>query len=59
MNKIVLNHLLKNFLNTLLIVVGVIYCFGLILNLFEEIEFFKNLNVSFFYAFDIKYYFYT
>ena len=48
MNKIVLNYLLKNFLNTLLIVIGVIYCFGLILNLFEEIEFFKNLNVSFF-----------
>ena len=47
MNKIVLNYLLKNFLNTLLIVIGVIYCFGLILNLFEEIEFFKNLNVSF------------
>ena len=46
MNKIILNYLLKNFLKTFLIVVFVFYCFGVILNLFEEIEFFKNLNVS-------------
>ncbi len=46
MNKIVFNYLLKNFLKTLLIVVLLIYCFGVILNLFEEIEFFKNINVS-------------
>ena len=47
MNKIVLNYLLNNFLKTLLIVIGVIYCFVLILNLFEEIVFFKNLIVNF------------
>ena len=28
--------------------VFVFYCFGVILNLFEEIEFFKNMNVSIF-----------
>ena len=27
--------------------VTIFYCFGIILNLFEEIEFFKNLDVSF------------
>ena len=46
MNKILLNYLLKNFLKTFLIVMFVIYCFGVILNLFEEIEFFKNIEVS-------------
>ena len=29
-----------------MIFVLVFYCFGMILNLFEEIEFFKNINVS-------------
>ena len=48
MNKIIINYLLKNFLKTLLLVIAVFYCFGLIFNLFEEIEFFKNLNVSFY-----------
>ena len=47
MNKILLNYILKNFLKTFFIVVFIFYCFGVILNLFEEIEFFKNLNVSF------------
>ena len=46
MNKILLNYLLKNFLKTLMVVILVIYCFGLILNLFEEIEFFKNIEVD-------------
>ena len=46
MNKIFLNYLLKNFLKTVFIVVLIFYFFGLILNLFEEIEFFKNINVS-------------
>ena len=46
MNKVILHYLLKGFIQKFLIVVGVFYCFGLILNLFEEIEFFKNLNVS-------------
>ena len=39
MNKIILNYLLKNFLKTFLIVVSGFYFFGIILNLFEEIEF--------------------
>ena len=48
MNKILFNYILKNFLKTFLIVVMVFYCFGMILNLFEEVEFFKNINVSIF-----------
>jgi len=47
MNKIILNYILKNFLSKFLIVFIIIYFFGIILNLFEEIEFFKNENVSF------------
>ena len=46
MNKIILNYLLKNFLKTFFVVIFIAYCFGVILNLFEEIEFFKNINVS-------------
>ena len=46
MNSILLNYILKNFIKTFFIVVLIFYCFGLILNLFEEIEFFKNLNVG-------------
>lgn len=46
MNKILFKYLLKNFLKTFLMFILVFYCFGLILNLFEEIEFFKNINVS-------------
>ena len=46
MNKIFLNYLLKNFFKTFLIFVLVFYCFGVILNLFEEIEFFKNIKVG-------------
>ena len=48
MNKIIFNYLLKNFLKTFIIILLVFYSFGVILNLFEEIEFFKNTNVSFF-----------
>ena len=44
MNKIIINYLLKNFLKTLLLVIAVFYCFGLIFNLFEEIEFLKILT---------------
>lgn len=46
MNKIIFNYILKNFLKTFWIFVLVFYCFGMILNLFEEIEFFKNIEVS-------------
>ncbi len=48
MNKIFLNYLLINFLKTFFIFILVFYCFGVILNLFEEIEFFKNIDVSIF-----------
>ena len=47
MDKIIINYLLKNFLKTFLIFVFIFYCFGVILNLFEEIEFFKNIEASF------------
>ena len=39
MNNTLVNYLLKNFLKTLLVVTLIVFCFGLILNLFEEIEF--------------------
>ena len=47
MNKILIKYLLNNYLKTFLKVFFVFYCFGIILNLFEEIEFFKSLKVSF------------
>ena len=46
MNKIIINYIVKGFIRNFLVVVAIIYCFSLILNLLEEIEFFKNLNVS-------------
>ena len=48
MNKIILNYLLINFLKKFFIMILIFYCFGVILNLFEEIEFFKNIDVSIF-----------
>ena len=51
MNKIIFNYLLKNFLKTFFVFVLVFYCFGVILNLFEEIEFFKNIDVNIFTPF--------
>ena len=48
MKKVILNYLVKKFLKTIFIVVLVAYCFGVILNLFEEIEFFKNIDVNIF-----------
>ena len=48
MNKVILSYIIKNFIKKFFIVIGVFYCFGLILNLFEEVEFFKNLDVSIF-----------
>ncbi len=46
MNSVILNYLVKGFIKNFLVVVAVFYCFGIILNLFEEVEFFKNLEVS-------------
>ena len=49
MNKVILNYILRNFLKYFFIVILVIYGFGIILNLFEEIEFFKKIDVNFFF----------
>ena len=46
MNKIMFRYLLFGFFKTIFKVVLIFYCFGTILNLFEEIEFLKNLDVS-------------
>ena len=48
MHSVLFNYLLHNYLKTFLKVVSFFYSFGIILNLFEEIEFFKNLDVSIF-----------
>ncbi len=44
MNNIISKYLLSGYLKTFLKITILFYCFGIILNLFEEIEFFKNLN---------------
>ena len=46
MNKILYQYLLSNYLKTIFKVVLIFYSFGIILNLFEEVEFLKNENVS-------------
>ena len=48
MNNIIFNYLFTNYLKSFLKVFLFFYSFGLILNLFEEIEFFKNVEVSFY-----------
>jgi len=48
MNKILLNYILFNYFKIILKVTFLFYLFGIILNLFEEIEFFKGIDVSFF-----------
>lgn len=51
MNNIVLNYILKNFCKNFLIITAIFYIFGIILNLFEEVEFFKNSDVTIFTPF--------
>ena len=46
MNKILSRYLLSGFFKTIIKVILIFYCFGLILNLFEEIEFFKNNDTT-------------
>jgi lipopolysaccharide export system permease protein len=46
MSNILFNYLLRGYLKNLLKVILFFYCFGVILNLFEEIEFFKNQDTS-------------
>ena len=48
MNNIIINYLLKGYLKTFIKVLLLFYCFGIILNLFEEIEFLKTLDASIF-----------
>jgi lipopolysaccharide export system permease protein len=48
MKKILLNYIIFNYLKVILKVNFLFYLFGMILNLFEEIEFFKGIDVSFF-----------
>ena len=49
MNKVLFNYLFTGYTKMILKVIMIAYCFGIILNLFEEIEFFKNLNVNTFF----------
>ena len=46
MNKVLFNYLFTGYTKMILKVIMIAYCFGIILNLFEEIEFFKNSNSS-------------
>ena len=46
MNKVLFNYLFVGYLKTILKVILIFYGFAIILNLFEEIEFFKNSNSS-------------
>jgi len=48
MNKILLNYILISYFKVIVKVTFLFYLFGIILNLFEEIEFFKGVDVSFF-----------
>ena len=47
MNKVLLNYVLFKYFKIFIKVTLVFYLFGIILNLFEEVEFFKNIDVSF------------
>ena len=42
MSKVLLKYLLQNFLKSFVVMVSIFYCFGILLNLFEEVEFFKK-----------------
>ena len=44
--KILFKYLLSGYCKIIFKVILIFYCFGVILNLFEEIEFFKNLDTS-------------
>ena len=46
MIKVLSQYLLYGYFKRIFNVILIFYCFGLILNLFEEIEFFKNLDVT-------------
>ena len=46
MNKIIFKYLLSNYFKIIFKTILIFYCFGIVLNLFEEIEFFKNLETT-------------
>ena len=46
MITVLFRYLLSGYFKTIFKVVLITYCFGVIFNLFEEIEFFKNLDVT-------------
>ena len=46
MITVLFRYLLSGYFKTIFKVVLITYCFGVIFNLFEEIEFFKNLDVA-------------
>ena len=46
MSNLIFNYILINFFQKFLVVTLTIYCFAIILNLFEEVEFFKNTDAS-------------
>ena len=48
MSKVLLKYLLQNFLKSFVVMVSIFYCFVILLNLFEEVEFFKNIDTSIF-----------
>ncbi len=48
MSKVLFKYIILKYFKIFINVTLVFYLFGIILNLFEEIEFFKNLNVSIF-----------
>ena len=47
MNNKLNNYLIINYSKVLLNVIFISFCLGLILNLFEEVEFFKNSGEKF------------
>ena len=48
MIKVYQQYVLKNFIRSILLISGIFYSLVLILNVFEELNYFKNLEVSFF-----------
>ena len=48
MNNLILNYILKNYFKNFLIITTTFYSFGVILNLFEEVEFLKYADVNIF-----------
>ena len=48
MSRVIFNYIIQGFIKKFFLVLGIFYTFGIILNLFEEIEFFKNIEVSFY-----------